>query len=53
VTDRASLLCLRATTVLWGLLGTGFALLMIRASTLDTWWQIQASSAAASSACFC
>jgi SSS family solute:Na+ symporter len=41
VTDRASLLCLRATTVLWGLLGTGFALLMIRArSALDTWWQI-------------
>jgi SSS family solute:Na+ symporter len=41
VTDRASLVCLRATTVLWGLLGTGFALLMIRArSALDTWWQI-------------
>jgi SSS family solute:Na+ symporter len=41
VTERASLLCLRATTVLWGLLGTGFALLMIRArSALDVWWQI-------------
>jgi SSS family solute:Na+ symporter len=41
VTDRAGLRCLRATTVLWGLLGTGFALLMIRAqSALDVWWQI-------------
>jgi SSS family solute:Na+ symporter len=41
VSERASLLCLRATTVLWGLLGTGFALLMIRAeSALDVWWQI-------------
>ena len=41
VTDRASLLCLRVTTVLWGLLGTGFAVLMIRAkSALDIWWQI-------------
>jgi SSS family solute:Na+ symporter len=41
VTDRASLMCLRATTILWGLLGTGFAILMIRArSALDVWWQI-------------
>jgi SSS family solute:Na+ symporter len=41
VSEHASLLCLRATTVLWGLLGTGFALLMIRAeSALDVWWQI-------------
>ena len=41
VTDRASLLCLRVTTVVWGLLGTGFAILMIRAqSALDVWWQI-------------
>jgi SSS family solute:Na+ symporter len=29
------------TTVVWGLLGTGFAILMIRAqSALDIWWQI-------------
>jgi SSS family solute:Na+ symporter len=41
VTDRGSLLCLRVTTILWGLMGTGFALLMIRASSaLDIWWQI-------------
>jgi len=41
VSDRASLWCLRVTTVVWGLLGTGFALLMIRAqSALDKWWQI-------------
>lgn len=41
VSDRASLMCLRATTVIWGLLGTGFAILMIRArSALDVWWQI-------------
>ncbi len=41
VSDRASLMCLRATTVIWGLLGTGFAILMIRArSALDIWWQI-------------
>jgi SSS family solute:Na+ symporter len=40
-TDRTCLLCLRITTVLWGLLGTAFALLMIRAhSALDVWWQI-------------
>ncbi|MEN6428104.1 MAG: sodium/solute symporter [Phycisphaerales bacterium] len=41
VSDRASLMCLRLTTVVWGLLGTGFAILMIRArSALDIWWQI-------------
>ncbi len=41
VSDRASLRCLRVTTVVWGLLGTGFAILMIRAqSALDIWWQI-------------
>ncbi|MBN1505607.1 MAG: sodium/solute symporter [Sedimentisphaerales bacterium] len=41
VTDRASLVCLRATTIVWGVLGTGFAILMIRArSALDVWWQI-------------
>ncbi len=32
---------LRVSTVIWGLLGTGFALLMINAkSALDIWWQI-------------
>ena len=31
VSDRTSLRCLRVTTVVWGLLGTGFAILMIRA----------------------
>lgn len=32
---------LRSGTVVWGLLGTGAALLMIRAkSILDVWWQI-------------
>ena len=41
VSDRASLRCLRVTTVVWGLLGTAFAILMIRAkSALDIWWQI-------------
>ena len=41
VSDRASLMCLRLTTVVWGLLGTGFAILMIRAkSALDIWWQV-------------
>ncbi len=40
-TDRAQVLVLRLTTVFWGVLGTGFALMMIRAkSALDTWWQI-------------
>jgi SSS family solute:Na+ symporter len=39
--DRASVVFLRLATVVWGLLGTGFALLMIRAkSALDVWWQI-------------
>ena len=41
VSDRASVLFLRLATAAWGLLGTGFALLMIRAqSALDVWWQI-------------
>ncbi|HSV99980.1 MAG TPA: sodium/solute symporter [Sedimentisphaerales bacterium] len=41
VSDRTSLWCLRVTTVVWGLLGTGFAILMIREkSALDRWWQI-------------
>ena len=39
--ERGSVLFLRLATVLWGLIGTGFALLMIRAkSVLDVWWQI-------------
>jgi SSS family solute:Na+ symporter len=34
-------LFLRTATVVWGVLGTGAALLMIRASSiLDVWWQI-------------
>ncbi|MBN1359165.1 MAG: sodium/solute symporter [Sedimentisphaerales bacterium] len=42
VSERASLLFLRGVTVLWGMIGTGFALLVIRAgrSALDIWWQI-------------
>jgi SSS family solute:Na+ symporter len=39
--ERGSLLFLRLTTVVWGVLGALFALLMIRAkSALDVWWQI-------------
>ncbi len=39
--ERASMIFLRLGTVVWGLLGTGAALLMIRAkSILDVWWQI-------------
>ncbi len=39
--DRASVLFLRAATLFWGTMSTGFALLMIRAkSALDLWWQI-------------
>jgi SSS family solute:Na+ symporter len=41
IPERASMAFLRLTTVVWGILGTGAALLMIRAkSTLDVWWQI-------------
>lgn len=41
IEEKASLAFLRATTVLWGALGTGAALLMIRArNILDIWWQI-------------
>ncbi len=41
VSDRASVVFLRLTTVFWGGLGTAFALLMIHAkSALDIWWQI-------------
>ncbi len=39
--ERASVLFLRLGTIVWGILGTGAALLMIRAkSSLDIWWQI-------------
>ena len=39
--EQASMIFLRSGTVVWGLLGTGAALLMIRAkSILDVWWQI-------------
>lgn len=39
--ERASVVFLRLGTVVWGLLGTSAALLMIRAkSILDIWWQI-------------
>jgi SSS family solute:Na+ symporter len=41
INDRASVTFLRVATAVWGLLGTAFALLMIRArSALDLWWQI-------------
>ncbi len=42
VSDRASLQCLRAVTIILGLLGTGLAILLIYSekSTLDVWWQI-------------
>jgi SSS family solute:Na+ symporter len=39
--ERASVVFLRLATAVWGVLGTGAALLMIRAkSILDVWWQI-------------
>lgn len=39
--EKGSIMFLRLATVVWGLLGTGFAILMIRAeSALDVWWQI-------------
>ncbi len=41
ISERASVVFLRLATMVWGLLGTGAALLMIRAkSALDVWWQI-------------
>ncbi|UCF16259.1 MAG: sodium/solute symporter [Phycisphaerales bacterium] len=41
IEERPSLVFLRITTVVWGVLGTGAALLMIKAkSILDVWWQI-------------
>jgi SSS family solute:Na+ symporter len=39
--ENASVVFLRAMTIAWGVLGTFFAILMIRAeSILDLWWQI-------------
>ncbi len=39
--EESSLRFLRISTVIWGILGIGFALLMISAkSALDVWWQI-------------
>ncbi len=39
--EKSSLAFLRITTVVWGVLGIGAALVMIRArSILDVWWQI-------------
>ena len=38
---KNSLKTLRWSTIIWGILGIGFALLMIKAkSALDVWWQI-------------
>jgi len=52
--DRASLRFLQAMTLVAGLLGTLFALLMIRArSTLDVWWQISGTFGGGFWACFC
>jgi len=41
ISETASMAFLRLGTVVWGVLGIGGALLMIRAaSILDVWWQI-------------
>jgi len=41
VSDRSSVTFLRWSTVVWGVIGLGFATLMVRAtSALDVWWQI-------------
>lgn len=41
ISEKASVIYLRAGTVVWGLIGIAFALLMMRArSALDVWWQI-------------
>jgi SSS family solute:Na+ symporter len=41
--EKAGILFLRSMTVVWGVLGIGFALLMINAkSALDVWWQFSA-----------
>lgn len=41
-TERQCLLVLYGTTIVWGLLGTGMALLLVRltASALDIWWTL-------------
>ena len=39
--ERDSMMFLRGATILWGVVGTGFGILMIRAgSALNVWWQI-------------
>ncbi|MHC4096130.1 MAG: hypothetical protein ACYSU3_08725 [Planctomycetota bacterium] len=41
VGERGSMMFLRLATVVWGILGTAFGLVMIRArSALDVWWQM-------------
>jgi len=41
ISERGALTFLRVATVVWGVVGTAFAILMIRAkSALDIWWQI-------------
>ncbi|MBN1482372.1 sodium:solute symporter [candidate division KSB1 bacterium] len=41
VSEKTSVVILRGTSLLWGVLGILFAVLMIRAkSALDVWWQI-------------
>jgi len=41
ISEAKSLLILRGSSILWGVLGILFALLMIRAkSALDVWWEI-------------
>jgi SSS family solute:Na+ symporter len=40
ISEARSVLFLRTSTVFWGVVGTGFALLMIKAaSALDIWWK--------------
>jgi SSS family solute:Na+ symporter len=39
MTDKQSIVMLRVLTIVWGILGIGFAILMLRAeSILDVWW---------------
>jgi len=39
INDKQSIMMLRIVTVIWGILGMGFAIMMIRAkSILDVWW---------------
>jgi solute:Na+ symporter, SSS family len=41
ISEKQSVFFLRGATVVWGVLGTAFALVMINAqSALDVWWQI-------------